>query len=99
MSIELLAHSRTTRAQILRTAFNTLVCVQPPVESEGVITDADADADADADYFTSVAGAYEREVACSWADVVDGTRRAVAPVLERDGAFITSGVTGVFVCA
>ncbi len=95
MSIELLAHSRTTRAQILRTAFNTLVCVQPPVESEGVITDADADAD----YFTSVAGAYEREVACSWADVVDGTRRAVAPVLERDGAFITSGVTGVFVCA
>ena len=82
-------------AEILRTAFDTVACVRPPVKSEAVITDADVAAD----YIASVADAYESEVACSWADVVDGTRRAVASVLEKYGAFITSGVTGAFMCA
>lgn len=81
-------------AQVLRNSFDTVVCVRPPVQSEVVISDADVVAD----YVASVADAYENEVACAWPEVVEGTRQAVKAVLERDGVFITAGVTGAFVC-
>jgi hypothetical protein len=51
-----------------------------------------------ADYVASIADHYEDEVACSWADVVATVRTAVQAIIERDGAFVTSGDVGGFVC-
>jgi SAM-dependent methyltransferase len=79
---------------VLRTAFEQVECLRPPVRSHVVITDATVVAD----YVASVADAYEGQVAVPWVEVVEGTRRAVQDLIDREGAVTTAGDTGVFVC-
>jgi SAM-dependent methyltransferase len=77
---------------LLRTAFDAVQLVRHPsrafVRDPGII----------ADYAASVGDYYEAEVACPWTDVVESVRRNVAAVITREGAFVTSGDVGAFVC-
>jgi SAM-dependent methyltransferase len=80
---------------IMRTAFDSVTSVRPPIRSEVVITDPGVVSD----YVASVAGAYQHQVEAPWEEIVEQTRRRVQAVIDRDGAFITAGDTGAFVCS
>lgn len=69
--------------------------LRPPVRSRVVITDAEVATR----YVASVGDGFANQVAAPWSEVVAGFRRAVAAVIERDGAFVTAGDTGAFVCS
>jgi hypothetical protein len=79
---------------ILRTAFDSVTCVRPPVRSEVVITDPGVVSD----YVASVADAYQHQVEVPWDEIVEQTRQSVQIIIDREGAFITAGDTGAFVC-
>jgi SAM-dependent methyltransferase len=51
-----------------------------------------------ADYVASMGDHYQDQVARPWADVVADVRRAVHAVIDREGAFITTGTPAAFVC-
>lgn len=88
------AFSLDCGGETMREAFDSVECVRPPVRGDVVITDANVVAD----YVASVGTAYEVEVNRSWAEVVEEVRVAVQAVIDRDGAFVTAGDTGAFVC-
>jgi SAM-dependent methyltransferase len=79
---------------ILRTAFDSVTCVRPPIRSEVVITDPGVVSD----YVASVAAAYQHQVGVPWGEIVEQTRQEVQAIIDREGAFITAGDTGAFVC-
>jgi hypothetical protein len=80
-------------AQLAR-AFDSVSCVRPASEPPVVIGDPALAAD----YVASLASHYQDEVARPWPDVVEDVRQDVQAVIDRDGAFITSGDLAAFVC-
>ena len=78
----------------LRSAFETVEPVRPPVTSTVMITDADVVAD----YVASVADAYQDQLTDDWTAVVESTRQAAQAVIDRYGRITTKGDTGAFVC-
>ena len=78
----------------LSVAFEDIRCIRPAAAGKVVITDADVVAD----YVASVGDAYQGEVNRPWSDIVGDVRSAVQAIVDRDGAFITAGETGAFVC-
>jgi hypothetical protein len=56
------------------------------------------DATVAADYVASLASHYQDETARSWDDVVEDVRHQVQAVIDGNGAFITSGDLGAFLC-
>jgi hypothetical protein len=75
-------------------AFESVTRVRPASEPPVVIRDAALAAD----YVASLASHYRDEVARPWPDVVEDVRQDVQAVIDRDGAFITSGDLAAFVC-
>ncbi len=75
-------------------AFESVTCVRPGRVAPVIIRDPAVAAD----YVASVADHYQNEVARPWQDVVAGVRSAVQKVIDEDGAFLTSGDAGAFVC-
>jgi SAM-dependent methyltransferase len=88
------AFSLETGAAQLREAFGSVLCLRPKAPRQMVIRDATIVAD----YVASVADYYQPEVACTWAEVVETVRDDVSEIIEREGAFVTSGDVGAFVC-
>jgi hypothetical protein len=78
----------------LRSAFETIELVRPPVTSTVIITDADVVAD----YVASVADAYQDQLTDDWTIVVESTRQAAQAEIDRHGRITTKGDTGAFVC-
>ena len=78
----------------LRSAFDTVELVRPPVTSTVIITDADVVAD----YVGSVGDAYQDQLTDDWSRVVESTRQAAQAVIDRHGRIITQGETGAFLC-
>lgn len=78
----------------LKVAFGSVSCVRPTNAGQVVISDAWIAAD----YVASVADLYQGQVGRQWSDVVADVRREVQRVIDRDGAFITAGDVGAFVC-
>lgn len=56
------------------------------------------DADVVADYVASVGDLYQEQVDRPWEDVVGEVRRQVQATIDEDGAFLTAGDVGAFVC-
>lgn len=88
------AFSAENAAAQLGAAFDSISCVRPASEPPVVIRDAALAAD----YVASLASHYQDEVARPWPEVVEDVRRDVQAVIDRDGAFITSGDLTGFVC-
>ncbi|MDQ2740024.1 MAG: class I SAM-dependent methyltransferase [Actinomycetota bacterium] len=88
------AFSLETGATQLKAAFSSVRCVRPDNRRQIVIRDSSIVAD----YVASTADYYQSEVVCPWPEVVDKVRRDVQRVIERHGAFVTSGDVGAFVC-
>jgi SAM-dependent methyltransferase len=78
----------------LRSAFETVELVRPPVTSTVIITDADVVAD----YVASVADAYQDQLTDDWTSVVKSTRLAAQAEIDGHGRITTKGDTGAFVC-
>jgi SAM-dependent methyltransferase len=78
----------------LQACFDTVDCVRPPVEPLVLIDNAAVVAG----YVASVADHYQPQVDRPWDDVVEECRRAAQAVIDHDGAFVTSGEVGAFVC-
>lgn len=78
----------------LRSAFETVELVRPPVTSTVIITDADVVAD----YAASVGDAYQDQLTDDWSGVVESTRQAAQAVIDRHGRITTKGETGAFLC-
>jgi ubiquinone/menaquinone biosynthesis C-methylase UbiE len=51
-----------------------------------------------ADYVASVSDHYQDQVTTPWAGVVESVRRDVQAVIDRDGAFVTTGTLAAFLC-
>ena len=88
------AFSAENAAGQLAVAFESVTRVRPASEPPVVIRDAALAAD----YVASLASHYRDEVARPWPDVVEDVRQDVQAVIDRDGAFITSGDLAAFVC-
>jgi len=88
------AFSLESGQALLREAFGSVHCVRPEPARTILIRDPAIVAD----YVASMAGYYQAEVACPWAEVAESVRRQVAGIIERDQAFVTSGDVGAFVC-
>lgn len=89
------AFSLDNGAEQLRVAFASVELMRPVGVAPVIVHDPDVVAD----YVASVADHYEHEVARPWADVVADVRQAVADRIAREGAFITQGDVGAFVCS
>jgi SAM-dependent methyltransferase len=88
------AFSLENGAAQLGVAFESVTCVRP----DGVAPVVIRDAAVAADYVASAAGFHQGQVARPWQDVVEDVRRAVQAAIDADGAFVTAGDTGAFVC-
>src|ERR1019366_2485904 len=88
------AFTAENAAAQLAAAFDSITCVRPASEPPVVIRDATLAAD----YVASLASHYQDEIARPWPEVVEDVRRDVQAVIDRDGAFITSGDLAAFVC-
>jgi SAM-dependent methyltransferase len=88
------AFTAENAAAQLAVAFDSITCVRPASEPPVVIRDATLAAD----YVASLASHYQDEIARPWPEVVEDVRRDVQAVIDRDGAFITSGDLAAFVC-
>jgi SAM-dependent methyltransferase len=78
----------------LRVAFGSVTCVRPDKVAPVVVYDAAVVAD----YVGSLADHYQAEVPRPWPDIVEDVRRAVQRTIDQEGAFLTFGDTGAFVC-
>lgn len=81
-------------AVVLEPFFASVACVRPAGVAPVVVTDANVVAD----YVASVAGHYEHEIARPWSEVVTEVRDEVRRRIAADGAFVTRGDVGAFVC-
>jgi SAM-dependent methyltransferase len=88
------AFAAENAAAQLAVAFESVTRVRPASEPPVVIRDAALAAD----YVASLASHYQDEVARPWPDVVEDVRQDVQAVIDREGAFITSGDLAAFVC-
>jgi SAM-dependent methyltransferase len=88
------AFSLESGAAQLELAFGRVDCVRPAAPRQMVIRDASVIAE----YVASVADYYESEVACPWSSVVEAVRRDANQIIDQEGAFVTSGDVGAFVC-
>jgi SAM-dependent methyltransferase len=88
------AFSLKSGQALLRQAFDVVQRVRPETPHRVFVRDPEIAAG----YVASVADYYQPEVAVAWTDVVESVRRHVAGIIDRDGAFVTSGDTGAFVC-
>ena len=88
------AFTAENAAAQLAVAFESVTCVRPASEPPVVIRDAALAAD----YVASLTSHYQDEVVRPWPDVVEDVRQDVQAVIDRDGAFITSGELAAFVC-
>lgn len=88
------AFSMENGAAQLAVAFGSVTAVRPA----GVAPVEVVDPAVVADYVASAGDHYEDDVERPWAEVVAGVRRAVAEVIERDGAFVVRSDVGAFVC-
>ena len=78
----------------LGAAFASVSCLRPARQPPVVIQDAAVAAD----YVASWASFYQDQVSRPWPEVVEDVRRHVQAVIDRDGAFVTSGDLAAFVC-
>jgi SAM-dependent methyltransferase len=88
------AFSLESGAAQLEAAFSRVRCLRPTEARQMVIRDAAVVAD----YVASVADYYQLEVACPWNLVVESVRRDTEKIIDDEGAFVTSGDVGAFVC-
>jgi SAM-dependent methyltransferase len=51
-----------------------------------------------ADYVASVSDHYADQVTGPWTDIVETARGSVQAIIDRDGAFVTTGTLAAFVC-
>jgi SAM-dependent methyltransferase len=79
---------------VLRSEFDEVLLVRPSAAGRVVITDA-AVVSA---YVASLANIYQQQVRRPWDEVVTLIGSAAQQVIDRDGAFVTSGDTGAFIC-
>ncbi len=75
-------------------AFPDVRCARPASPGRVIVHDPVVVAG----YVASLADHYQGEVSCPWAEVVEQVRLEVGHLIERDGAFITSGDVGVLIC-
>jgi len=78
----------------LGAAFISVSCLRPTRQPPVVIRDAAVAAD----YVASWASFYQDQVNRPWPEVVEDVRRHLQAVIDRDGAFVTSGDLAAFVC-
>src|ERR1039457_2063514 len=88
------AFTAENAAAQLAVAFDSITCVRPAREPPVVIGAATRAGD----YVASRPSHYQDEIARPWPEVVEDVRRDVQAVIDRDGAFITSGDLAAFVC-
>jgi SAM-dependent methyltransferase len=81
-------------ARQLAAVFESAEVVRPH-DSGRVVVD---EASVITDYLSSVADTYGTEVSQPWTDVVEGVRRQVQQVIDRDGNFVTGGDVGAVIC-
>lgn len=88
------AFSLENGAAPLQVAFSEVRCQRPVGVGKVMITDAAVVAD----YVASVADPYQAGVGRPWHQIVDGVRQEVQQIINRDGAFVSSGDVGAFIC-
>ncbi|MHB1986371.1 MAG: methyltransferase domain-containing protein [Acidimicrobiales bacterium] len=88
------AFSLENGADQLRNSFSTVACVRPAQQVRVVLRDATVAAG----YVESLADHYQDEIDRPWAEIAAEVRRQVQAVIDRDGAFVTNGDVGAFVC-
>jgi SAM-dependent methyltransferase len=87
------AFSLENGGEALESAFDEVRCVRPDA-GRVVIRDASVVAD----YVASVGDHYGPEVERPWPEVVEEVRRSAQRVIDTEGAFVTAGDVGAFVC-
>lgn len=88
------AFTAENAAPQLGAAFSSVTCVRPASMPPVVIRDPALAAD----FVASWASFYQHETARPWADVVADVRAQVQAIVDREGAFITSGDLATFIC-
>jgi SAM-dependent methyltransferase len=88
------AFTAENAAPQLGAAFSSVTCARPASMPPVVIRDPALAAD----FVASWASFYQHETARPWADVVTDVRAQVQAIIDRDGAFITSGDLAAFIC-
>jgi SAM-dependent methyltransferase len=78
----------------LRAAFESVTCVRPASNPPVIIRDAAVAAD----YVASLASHHQDETGRPWDDVTEDVRHRVQAVIDRTGAFTTSGDLAAFRC-
>jgi SAM-dependent methyltransferase len=88
------AFTAENAAAQLGAVFETVTLVRPPSNPPVVIRDAAVAAD----YVASLGTHYQDETAQPWPDVVADVQGQVQAVIDKQGAFVTSGDLAAFLC-
>jgi SAM-dependent methyltransferase len=88
------AFTAENAAAQLGAAFGSVTCVRPATMPPVVIRDPGPAAD----FVASLASFYQDQTASPWTDVVADVRAQVQAIIDRQGAFITSGDLAAFIC-
>ena len=88
------AFTAENAAPQLSAAFRSVTCVRPASMPPVVVRDPGLAAD----FVASWASFYQDQTARPWADVVTDVRAQVQAVIDREGAFVTSGDLAAFIC-